>query len=398
MSCNGGSFALVHCHQERLLFAAARLPTGARMISDFKRPGRLAPSWHPVSGRGPTVGGVRSASSEARARRAGIPEGGKIGAFYAPLPESRLVPTEQCIAVIARRTRTAAEQERALSPLSIFTCLRSPAKVAASTSLSATPPLSARRVIDQPPDRDDQPIDGIPSEVARPRARVTRVRWPSRRSTEESSCSPRGNSGLAILVCASGFGGTLAPTRADRGQLRRVIVRGSRFRDFSPTQLTSTQSAIDIYARLVRRADRPGGLSRSRSRAPASLSKQLRGPRPTTGSQVRATCTGLSPRRRHEEVLVATHTVDSRALRDRCPHHRFAGRESHEPAGAQRSGAEASRNYSATVAGAVQLIHVGPRTPDDGTSWKKPRESSGSAPTVCRRHRLSVPRRRARRI
>ncbi|MEO8348706.1 MAG: PKD domain-containing protein [Acidobacteriota bacterium] len=407
-SGNGGLIRLTcDCHQGATAFAAAEAPDGsARMISDFNAARQAGTLVTPAqAARSDGSGGVRFGNQVklGLGSDGSFPLGAKIGAIYVASSGKYFgyVPTEQGVAVIdLTNTNGQLNKSAALTPVSIFNWSPgSPAKVAAfRVTVGGSDLYLLAGVVDQTIRiATINPSSGVPSESA------SAASAGFARSLAVATVNGRifvftaeGTSGLRTYeYVPSQFGGALTATSSSiAGNFDRVMVRGGQLPAiFAHNNLSSTQSAIEIYdtSWLTQggTARRAFSLAQGGSGEPYfdnSFEAIVR----TTGSQVRAYVYRLkSPGVANEEVLVTTHTVDISCISADLSAPPVAGANFTNLSAAQRSGAEASRNYygdrwrvqdnSSTASALTQI------------EWDWNVLSSGSAPTFQADAALSGP-------
>lgn len=363
-SGNGGLIALsCDCHQGATSFAAAEAPDGSsRMISDFnaaKQAGALlAPG---QAARTDGSAGVRFGQQVKLANSSSdgtFPLGSKIGAIYIASSGKYYgyVPTELGVAVIdLTNTNGQLAKSSALQPISILGWVASTPKVAAfKVNFSGTDLYLLAGAVGQTVRiATINPTTGIPSESAStPSTGSVRSLAVAAVNGRIFVFSAEGTSGLRVYEYQpTQFGGSLTPVATSiAGNVDRVIVRGSQFPAiFAHNNISSTQSFIQIYdTKWLTQSGSPRlayAVPQNGSGEPYfdnSFEVVVR----TNGSAVTSYIYRLkSPGITGAEVLVTTHTVDISCISADLSAPPVSGMTLTNVSAAQRSGAEASKNY-----------------------------------------------------
>jgi PKD repeat protein len=361
-SGNGGLIQLTcDCHQGATAFAAAEAPDGSsRMVSDFnaarQAPSLLAPA---QVGRTDGAGGVRF-GQQAKLGTGGssgsFTLGSKIGAVYVPASGKFFgyVPSEGGVAVLdLTNTNGNTAKSAAMQPVGIFGNW-SPSGAARVSAFRVTAGADYYLLVGS--------IDGT--------LRVANINPASGLPTETASIATAGNS-LSLQVAAvngrifvfsaegsaglrayeytpSSFGGALAAAPVHiAGDFDRVIVKGgSQYPAiFAHNKTSSTQSAIEIYdsnwATQGGNPRRAFALGQAGSGEPYFDNSFEVIVRSGTAYVYRLKSPGVP----NAEVLVAAHAVDISCITADVSAPPVANLTMTNLSAAQRSGAEASKNY-----------------------------------------------------
>ena len=363
-SGNGGLIQLTcDCHQGATAFAAAEAPDGsARMVSDFnaarQAPSLLAPG---QVARADGSGGVRFGQQAKLAiggSNGSFPLGSKIGAVYVPASGKYFgyVPSEAGLAVLdLTNTSGNTSKSAAMQPVAIFSSWTpsSPARVGAfRVTAGADYYLLVGSIDGTLRVANINPSTGVPTETASIQMAdfslslaVAAVNGRIFIFSAERSAGLR-----AYEYTPSQFSGSLTAVPVSiPGDFDRVIVRGGQLPAiFAHNKTSSTQSAIEIYdTNWVTTGGAPRrafSLAQAGSGEPYfdnSFEVVVR-----TGAAVTAYIYRLkSPGAPNAEVLVTAHAVDISCISADLTAPPVANLSMTNLSAAQRSGAEASKNY-----------------------------------------------------